>query len=178
MKKAMLMLLLLLTLPGCTHVISDRSRAMVDPSVTYPLLHQNPEQFKGRYVLVGGAIASVTNRPEGGQLEVVQLPVDRQGMPEDTFNTGGRFLAMSDRFLDPLVFKEGKRVTIVGEVTGVRVKTLDQVNYRYPEIGIREVYVWRPEEVERQNYSQPYPYYWHDPWWPYWYYRPGPFRPW
>lgn len=178
MKKLMLMLLLSLALQGCTHVISKQSRALVDPSVNFAGLHQDPEQYKGRYVLVGGAIASVTNRPEGGQLEVVQLPLDSQEMPEDTSKTGGRFIARSEKFLDPLVFKEGKRVTIVGEVLGAKVKTLDQMEYRYPVIGIREVHVWRPEEVERQTYPQAYPYYWYDPWWPSWYYRPGPYRYW
>ena len=178
MKIMMLMLLLSLALQGCTHAISKQSRAMVDPSIDYARLHQNPEQFKDRYVLVGGAVASVTNRPDGGQLEVVQLPVDSQGMPEDSYNTGGRFIAITDRFLDPLVFKEGKRVTIVGDVRGVREKKLDQMEYRYPVIGIREVHVWRQEEVERQSYPQSYPYYWYDPYWPSWYFRPGPFRHW
>lgn len=178
MKKIVLMLLLSLALQGCTHAISKQSRAMVDPSVTFAGLHQNPDQYKGRYILVGGTVASVTNRPDGGQLEVVQLPVDSQGMPKDTYNTGGRFIAVSERFLDPVVFKEGNSVTIVGEIQGSRTKKLDQMEYRYPVIGIREVHVWRPEEVERQNYPQTYPYYWYDPWWPSWYYRPGPYRHW
>lgn len=178
MKKIVLLLLLSLALQGCTHAISGPSRALVDRSVSFPMLHENPEQFKGRFVLAGGIIASVKNLPEGGQLEVVQLPVDSQGMPEDSLNTGGRFLAFSDRFLDPLVFKEGKRITVVGEVKGSQVKRIDQVDYRYPTIVIKEVHVWRPEEVERQNYPQAYPYYWYDPWWPSWYFRPGPYRPW
>lgn len=178
MKKVFL-LLLCMVLAGCAHPISKESMSLVDTSVTFPMLRENPDAYQGRFVLLGGSVASVTNAPKESRIEVVQLPLESNDMPEDTHRSDGRFLAVSDRFLDPLIYKEGKKVTIVGDVRGAVQKRLDQMEYRYPVIGIREIHLWRAEDYERQAYPPAaYPYFWYDPWWPYGYYRPGPFRPW
>lgn len=176
--KNIVLLLACLFLSACAHPVSEQSMKLVDKSITYSRLRENPDEYRGSYVLVGGIIASVRNTPQEGQLEVVQMPLDSSGMPKDTYNSEGRFIATANRFLDPLIFKQGRNVTMVGDVKGKVVQSLDQIQYTYPLIGIRELRVWSDEEVERKQYPPAYPYYWNDPWWPYWFYGPGPFRPW
>lgn len=166
-----------LLMAGCAHVISDQSMRLVDRTITFNRLRENPDAFGGKYVLVGGIIASVKNTNAGGQLEVVQLPLDSSGTPEDSYASGGRFLAVSPGFLDALIYKQGRMVTLVGEVKGKRVMPLDEVEYGYPVVAMKEIYLWKEYERERYPYSGPgyYPYYWYDPWDYYWFYRPGPF---
>ncbi|KAF0219789.1 MAG: outer membrane [Geobacteraceae bacterium] len=173
----------MLLMSGCAHVISDQSMGLVDRTIAFGSLRENPEAFIGKYVLLGGSIVSTKNTNEGGELEVVQLPLDSSGSPEDSYNSGGRFLAVGSGFLDPAIYKQGRMVTVVGEVKGKRGMPLDEVEYTYPVIAIRELYLWKPSEIDRYYYPSHgyyYPYYWYDPWfdpwWPYWYHRPGPFR--
>lgn len=162
--------LALLLSAGCaTRVISDESMLLVDRSLGFARLKEDPDRHAGSYALLGGAIVSVSNTKQMGQLEIVQFQLDTDNMPVESHTSGGRFLARTEGFLDPFVFKPGRLVTIVGEVKGHGTMRLDQVEYAYPIIAIREIHLWRPPEVR----SYPYPYYpyYDDFWW-------RPFRPW
>jgi outer membrane lipoprotein len=178
MKRFLSLGFLCLLLAGCTSAMSKQSMQLVDKSLNFAMVREDPEAYRGRYIMAGGTIAGIRNRTGDTQLEVVQLPLDSSGRPQETYDTGGRFLAVIDRFLDPLVFKQGRQVTVVGEVLGRQVKKLDQVDYAYPVLGVREIHLWQPELYAPYGYGYGYPPYWYDPWWPYWYNRPGPYRYW
>uniref|UniRef100_A0A831TYB6 Outer membrane lipoprotein, Slp family n=1 Tax=Geobacter metallireducens TaxID=28232 RepID=A0A831TYB6_GEOME len=179
--------ILIMALTGCAHVISGQSRLLVDPTVTYTMLREKPDSFVGKHVLVGGVIAGVKNTGSGSQLEVMQVALDETGMPENTFRSEGRFLAVSESFLDAMIFKPGRLVTLVGEVKGKKTMPLDEVDYTYPLVAIREIHVWKSYDYEK-GYpypAPPPPYYYYDPYYygywpgPYWYRPPGPaYRRW
>ena len=174
MWKQSILTLLLITLSGCTHVISDKSRSLVDPTVTYAMLKEKPDEFAGKYVLLGGVIAGVRNTGAGSQLEVMQVALDESGMPENAFRSEGRFLAVSESFLDSMIFKPDRLVTLVGEVKGKKVMTLDEVDYTYPVVTIKEIHVWKSYDYEKgYPYPVPPPYYYYDPY--YYGYWPGPY---
>jgi len=180
MRGKLLAAALLLLLSGCAHVISEESRALVDPAITFSALRAAPDTYRGRYVLLGGVVAGVQNEKEGSRLEVVQTPLDSDELPEEaSHSSGGRFLALSSAFLDPLVYKQGRRVTLVGQVQGKRELPIDQVQYTYPVVVIREIHVWKKSEIEQPYYPPPGYYYdpfllpppYAHPWWyrrPYW----------
>lgn len=156
---------------GCsTPVISEESLRLVDRSFSFSQLKEAADRYVGKYAILGGAIASVSNTKQMGQLEVVQFQLDSDNMPVESYTSGGRFLAQTDGFLDPLVYKRGRLVTIVGEVKGHKTMRLDQTEYDYPIIAIREIHLWKPAEV-RYYYPYPYPPYYDDYWW-------RPYRPW
>ena len=147
MKLMLRLLFLALALSGCAHQgISKESARLADRAITYPALRENPDQFTGRFVYLGGAIAKVRNTSKGGELEVVELGLDRSGKPKNNVHSEGRYLALSSKFLDPLIFKPGLLVSLVGEVKGQRAGPLDNVEYRYPVILIRELHIWSPED--------------------------------
>ncbi len=177
MKCVFALLALSCCLFGCVHVISEESRSLVDQSLTFSQLRSSPDTLVGKFVLLGGVIAGVRNGEEGAHLEVVHTPHRGDALPEEiSAASGGRFLAVSDTFLDPMVYQAGRRVTLVGSIAGRKVIPLDSVAYSYPIIAIKEIYVWKKSETEPAYRSQPGYYY--DPFWwssPYrWYRRPYP----
>ncbi|MDD2320016.1 MAG: Slp family lipoprotein [Geobacteraceae bacterium] len=173
MKKILFMLASFLLLTGCAHVISEESRNMVDASIQFQGLRADPDSYVGKYVMLGGTVAGVQNDKDGSQLEVVQSPLDSDELPEEvSHSSGGRFLAITPRFLDPVVYKTGRRVTVVGQVQGKKVLPIDRIEYTYPVISIREIHVWSKSELEPPQY--PPPGYYYDPYWwgpPYWWHR-------
>jgi outer membrane lipoprotein len=173
MNYSLFFLLIVLLFTGCVHAISDETLRLVDRSISFAMLKENPDKYIGSYVLLGGTIASARNTKLGGELEIVQFRLDSDSKPEESYNSGGRFLAQSAYFLDPVIYKSGRPVTVAGEVKGHKTAPLDQIEYTYPIIGIRELYLWK--EPESYGYPYPYPYYY--PYYPYNYWWHRPFRP-
>jgi outer membrane lipoprotein len=181
MKRLLLpfILAVILLLNGCAHVISEQSRQLVDRDTDFAALRQDPDHFIGRHVMVGGRIARVQNSREGAEVEIVQFSLSPTGQPEDAFITSGRFLATSSDFLDKMIFRQGRLITLVGEVKGKTTRPLDGMDYTYPLIALREWYLWSDAEERDRYFYPPSPYY--DPYFsgygyePYWYRPVGPF---
>ena len=158
----LLLLLLVLLFSGCGHVISKDLRAKSDSSLTLAQVHQNPEAFKGKWVVWGGEINEAVNqKDETTLIEVFRRPLSWRGEPKNTIYSEGRFLVLADTYLDPYVFRRGKKITVAGEMTGEKTKLLGEMEYRYPLLSSKQFYLW-PE-----YYYPPYPYYYYDPWWIY-----------
>lgn len=139
--------LALCVLTGCSRqVISREALLLTDQTTPFAAVWENPASHVGRHLLVGGAVARISNTPAGAELEVVQFPLGSSDRPDETKGSGGRFLARSRDFLDPLIYKPGRLVTLVGKVTGEAIRPQDGVDYRYPVLEVREIYVWKPED--------------------------------
>jgi len=167
------LLLFLLFLPGCSHVISKDLRNTANLSLTLAQVKQSPEAHKGKTVVWGGEIIQTENQKDGTTLiEVFQMPLSSRGEPKETVASEGRFLALVDKYLDPYLFRRGKKVTVAGEIRGEKIRPLGEIDYRYPLLLSREVHLW--EYYYRPSYDPYYyPYDYYDPWWwgypyPYW----------
>ncbi|MGH7205787.1 MAG: Slp family lipoprotein [Nitrospiraceae bacterium] len=161
-------------LPGCapTSDIPASLQTQVDHSLTFSQLKESPPSYKGRLVLLGGEVLTAKRLKEGTRIEVLQLPLDGYQTPDiDRTASQGRFLAFQKDFLDPATVPPGTRVTIVGEVTGATTLALDETEYSYPTLEIKNLRVW-PKSMGSSAWQRPYtaPYYW-GPYWgryPYW----------
>ncbi len=166
-------LLLVLFLPGCAHVISKDLRAKADTSLTLSQVRKDPEAFKGKMVLWGGEIIETLNlRDATTQIEVFQKPLGWRGEPRATLSSEGRFLILADQYIDPYIFRSGRKVTVMGEIIGSKTKPLGEMEYRYPLLANKQIHLW-PEYVYSYD---PYPYPLYDPWWyygPRWYWGIG-----
>jgi len=176
MTRLVAMFLALLLLSGCTRAISEAGRKLADPDITFSQLKEKPDSYMGKYVILGGLIATAKNTKEGALLEVVQFKLDNSGYPEDTLTSGGRFLATHPDFLDPMIYAPGRLVAILGEVKGKRVLPLDEVDYLYPVIAIREIHPWRSSS-EYGLSPNPYPSPFYTPYYYGYDTGPTPFRP-
>jgi len=155
-------------LSGCAHVISKDLRGKVDPSLSFREVIQNPNAHQGKTVIWGGDIVKTINQKDGTTLiEVFQRPIGRRGEPRGTSASEGRFLVLAEKYLDPYLFKQGRKITVAGEILGGEIRTLGEMDYRYPLLTSKQIYLWK----EYYYYPAPYlPYYYYDPWWgyPYW----------
>lgn len=99
---------------------------------------------------------------EGTRLEVLHLPLDHKQEPVmDRMQSQGRFLALETQNLDPATLPPGSRISLVGEVTGSTTLPLDESDYTYPVLTIKNVYLWPTLE---QQYRYWPGYYWGPSW--------------
>lgn len=157
--------LVVILFSGCVHVISKDLRAKSDFSLSLTQVRQNPEAFKGKLVVWGGEIIEAVNQKDGTtQVEVFQKPLGLRGEPKNTTYSEGRFLILANEYLDPYAFRRGRNITVAGEIMGEKSKPLGEMEYRYPLLSSKQIYLW-PEYYYRAS-----PYYYYDPWWdyPYW----------
>ena len=164
MHTLLLMLLgLILTLSGCTPVISEQSRKLINSDASFQMLKEAPENYIGKNILLGGRIANIRNSVDGAQIEIVQFDLTSQSYPEDTFLSYGRFLATSSTYMDPLIFRRGMLITLVGELKGKKTQRLDDMDYTYPVISLREWYLWPGSGPDRGCTTYPCPLPQYDP---------------
>lgn len=168
--------IVVLMLSSCAHVISKQHRDMVSQDITFSALRNNPEAYINRTFILGGTIAKTTNTKTGTEIEVVQNPLDRYGYVTDKDRSEGRFLVVTAKQLDPLIYKEGRYITIAGKLAGSSTRLIGNIEFKYPLLEALELYLWKEDRDYRHYYYDPYfspyysPYWWYDPFWhrPYW----------
>ncbi len=86
--------------------------------------------------------------------------------------SSGRYIVMSSKFLDPTIFRAGMKITVAGQVAGKKTMVVDQTNYTYPVVAVKQLVLWRIS-----YYAYPYDYwdYWPSFYGPYW--GPGGWGP-
>ncbi len=154
------LLLVIALTAGCSSPISKSVRNETDPGLSFQQLREQPASFEGRTVILGGEIIRTHNRQEGTTIEVLQKELDRWGRPKGKDETGGRFRVFADRFLDPVVFSQGRRVTIAGTVEGGQVEKIGEVDYVYPLLRAREIHLWQDHSRSVVIYPYPVWYQW------------------
>lgn len=144
---------------GCvwgTDVVPETLQSQVDPSVTFPKMLENPENYQATVVILGGEVLSAKRLQEGTRLELLQLPLDGSNEPvHDRTTSQGRFLAIESSFLDPATLPPNTRITLVGEVMGVTEANLDEMVYRYPTLTIKHLHIWPEPEFDQAESSGP-----------------------
>ncbi len=149
-------LLLLILFSGCAP-ISRELRAQADRTLSFEQVFKNPEAVKGKIMIWGGEIIETINQKDGTTLIVVlQRPLDWKEEPKIQ-RSEGRFIILVGGYVDPYVFRMGRRITVAGEIVGRKTMRLGELDYPYP---LLQIYLWG------EYYYSPYPY----PYYPWGYY--------
>ena len=144
MKRAQLLIcMLFIALTGCTPIFNEQTMKMINTDASFKAVKAAPENFIGKTIMLGGRIANVTNSVDGAYLEIVQFDLTTASFPEDTFLSYGRFLVTTDSFLDPMIFKRGALITLIGEIKGKKSQRLENMDYTYPLLAMRGWHLWR-----------------------------------
>ncbi len=155
-------LLLLILFSGCSP-ISRELRSHADRTLSFHQVFKDPEAHKNKIVIWGGENIETINQKDGTTLIVVlQRPLDWTEEPKFQ-RSEGRFIILVEGYVDPYVFRRGRRITVAGEILGKKITRLGELEYPYPLLRSKQIYLWR------EYYYSPYPYY---PWWHYRYYSP------
>jgi outer membrane lipoprotein len=156
--------------------LSKEVMRQVDETLTYQTVQKDPQKYLGKIVLWGGVIAKTTNRPDETVFEIRQSELDIEKRPKNLDSSAGRFIVRHPGFLDPAIYKEGREITVAGEIEGREVLPLAGIQYSYPVILAREIHLW--EKIDPRYYPYwDYPPYWGPywspyGWYPYWRHRP------
>jgi len=133
--------------------------------VPFKVVKDNPDKYKDISLLWGGRITNCINTQDGTVFEILHLPLDREGYPEETDASEGRFIVKSKNFLDCAVYSKGRLLTVAGRFKGLQEGKIDTMPYIFPVIEAQATYLWKKTKY--------YPnYYWHPSIW-FWYGSPG-----
>jgi outer membrane lipoprotein len=166
MRKIVVIVIAAVLLSGCAHVISEDVLKKVNTDINFAELRKKPMVYQGKMVLLGGVIVKVVYKQDRTLFEIYQTEMDREQRPVSLDVSGGRFLAKYDGFLDREIYRKGREVTVAGEVKGVKVMKLGEIDYHYPYILIKEIHLWKEQKPE---IYEPYPWYPMGPWGPRYY---------
>ncbi len=144
--------LILMVTAACASVISKKVLDEVDPSVGFVEILADPDAYLGRGVLLGGYVIETRNLPGKTLILVLQSPLGYRKEPAAESSSKGRFIVSVPGFIDPAIYRPGRKVTVAGTISGKDVRPLGEVEYTYPVITKKEIYIW-PEE--RSVLSEP-----------------------
>lgn len=126
----------------------------------------------------GGKIVAVENKKDASEIEIVFFPETDYGKPKTSMPSMGRFKAVVEGFVDPLVFEQGRLITVVGEVGNMQTGIIGEQEYAYPTLNAKGYYMWKETtdiKVELDTFGfYPFGYHsgfnrsyfnpWYDPW--------------
>ena len=160
-----------LLLAGCTSQIPQNIRQAPPNNPSIEQVRNSPLENQIWMVRWGGEILETENLANETHFTILASPLSKDGEPNTTDNSDGRFIAIVPVFLDPKVYASGRLLTVSGTLLRFEDHKVGEFDYRYPVVEVDAYHLW-PESIA-PAYGYPYPG-WYDPW----YYDPWFFRPW
>jgi len=169
--KCTVFLLLLTICVGCaSKPASSISQAVVD-EVTLTQARSAGDAYLGSIVRWGGIVTEVENKADKTWVFLVGRALRDDEKPISDSPSEGRFIASFDGFIDPLVYKAGRPLTVVGSIEGSTVRPIGEYDYQFPIVTVRDSHLWA-DPVKTRVYYAPPPYWYYDMH----YYHPYPYR--
>ena len=168
----MSVLLIAILIGGCAGKPPKELGGPIADMPTQGGVQASPARYVGREVRWGGEILDVHNASAHTDVEIYGRPLEGNAEPEPAGGDGVRFIARVPRFLDPVEYAPGKRLTVRGRLQQAVTRTVGEFPYRYPLVAVDASHLWpayQPPEPAYYPYHR-YPYW--GPWWPW-----GPWGP-
>ncbi|MDH5564085.1 MAG: Slp family lipoprotein [Nitrospirota bacterium] len=151
-------------LAGCAKpykaTLSPDLANQLNDTLSFSQIKAAPDDYKGKLIILGGQILSAKRLPHATELIILQLPLIQEQEPTtDLTQSQGRYIAYQQTFLDPATVPAGTRITLVGELSGSLTQKLDETDYIYPTLTIKDFKIWPTYSSDYPRYVHPYPYY-------------------
>jgi len=163
MKQPVGLIICVLLLSACASNIPLEIREDISESkASISAVRSDINRYVGSKVRWGGSIASVQNKKNETWIELVGRPLGSYGEPQNRDESQGRFIVRINEFLDPAIYKEGRRMTVYGVVEGKVEGFIDEHPYTYPLVTAGTHYLWDEYASRRYyypDYYYPYSYY-------------------
>ena len=149
---------------SCAPSLCTELRQGVPESELLPMVIQNPQSYEGKRVMWTGLILNTTPRRSGTAIEILEKPRTKDCRPESGDMTGGRFIALHQRFLDPAIYSRGREITAIGTISGTEAGPIGDYRYTYPVVSMTNHILWPMTKKSydywpRTYYSPYYPFY-------------------
>lgn len=152
----------LLILPACSSHIPPEISTPVAGSPKLTQVRESPDTYLSQKVRWGGVILSTENKQDTSQLTIIAFPLSESGVPQISDQSPGRFIAIVDGFLEPLVYTSEREITITGSLLRSVTKKIGEFDYEHPVVKVNHHYLWAPKlDYDDSDYP---PYWWFDPW--------------
>ena len=166
------LLLIGLYLTGCASTIPDLIKQAPKGDIGLDEAQQKPNDFINSNVRWGGSIIEVENLPEKTLIEVLGRQLTKNGRPDASGRSQGRFKISLPGFIEPEEFPKDRLITVYGKLTGVVTGQVGSYSYSYPVVKSASYHLWA-EQRNYRYYDHYDPFYYH--WYPYWYRHPHPY---
>lgn len=132
-----------LVIAGCAtgpRFDTDRFEDGITPSEA----SRSPDAAAGREVMWGGLIVEARNLEEGSEIEVLGYPLDRAQRPDTSRPPIGRFLAVTEQYLETVDYSAGRLITVAGPFDGTQEGRIGAARYVYPvvEATPQQLHLW------------------------------------
>jgi len=152
---SLLVVVLSLEVVGCSSSpvkIPETLNSQIDQNLTFSEVLASPDSYKGRLMLLGGEILKAKRLKGGTQVELLQLPLNKDQEPTTNLTRSqGRVLVLHQEPLDPATLTPGMFVTFVGEISGAITEKIDEADYRYPTLTVKHWYLWPPATFDNRR---------------------------
>ncbi|MCP4429743.1 MAG: hypothetical protein GY806_02070 [Gammaproteobacteria bacterium] len=115
----------------------------------------SPDAFYSSQIRWAGIVLSIENTKDQSKLTIVSFPTNDNGRPIASADSPGRFIAVVDEFLEPLVYRQDREITVVGRFDRLEAGKVGEFEYDFPLVNVDEFYLW-PQRAQRVDYPQPY----------------------
>lgn len=161
----------LLVLGACASKPPEAISRVPNDNPSLRQVRQDIDAYIGRDLRWGGVISSVENRADGTWIEIVRYDLRDNGRPREGGSSDGRFIASFDVFVDPVVYENGRALTVVGTIEGKTSRKIGDYDYQFAIVEVDGSYLWKKmPAVQPAPYIPPY-YWYHDPWYYRYHYR-------
>ena len=165
------LLMCLVICVGCaSKPASSISQAVVE-DVSLKQVRSAGDAYLGTNVRWGGVVTEVENKADKTWVFLVGRALRDDEQPVSDSPSEGRFIASFDGFIDPLVYKAGRPLTVVGSIDGSTARPIGEYDYQFPIVTVRDSHLWAEPIKTRVHYAPP-PYWYYDMR----YYHPYPYR--
>lgn len=158
-------------LSACSSKIPPDIRQSLEGAPGVAEVHEQPNLYRSQKIRWGGVILQTENKAKVSSITIVAFPLGRRGNPQLSDQSEGRFIAVINEFVEPLVYGRDREITVTGTLVGTQTAKVGEFSYQYPVVDVENYYLWPPKaEIEEKNC----PSYWrYDPWlYPYYPYYP------
>ena len=126
------------------------------------------DDYLSQKVRWGGIILQTENKHNASELTIIALPLNEDGKPQHSDHSPGRFIAVVDEFVEPLVYSPEREITVTGTVLRAETRKVGEFPYEYPVVQVEYYHLWPPKTEPVYVDYPPYP--WYDPFYSPWHY--------
>jgi outer membrane lipoprotein len=156
--RAVLLVLSLLLLSGCSSLPSDLKTSQEAEGIKDVQVMSNYQQWVGEPntstpVRLSGVIAKVSNLSDRTRLELVNLPITSSGKPDISKEASGRFVVYIDHFVEPMIYAPGRLLSVVGKSIGNETIEVGGTQLDVPAMLATGQHLWKVT----QRLLEPFP---------------------